>query len=82
MSVFRTAPGPRPHTCPIVGCPYRLPWRLLMCPAHFKLVPPELRRRLWDAWNNGSPRSYAAYLEAREAAIRSVDPARGGGARS
>ena len=67
------------HRCPIAGCPYRLPYRTLLCSTHWGMVPPDLKRRVWDTWGNGSPKDHAAYLEARSAAIAAVERKRVGG---
>ena len=59
----------RLHKCAISGCEEMISRRLLMCPAHWRMVPQPQQRAVYNTWRNGGA---AAYLAAREAAIRSV----------
>lgn len=59
------------HACPIPGCTHTgLPFAILMCPFHWRWVPPALQERVNLAWNRGAPRP--DYSEARAAAIDAV----------
>ena len=45
---------PTTHRCPIGDCPARVPHEQLMCPRHWRLVPPSLKRALYRAWQRGA----------------------------
>jgi hypothetical protein len=57
------------HKCPLEGCSKQVPHHILMCYPHWKQVPPEIQKRVNRTWREGP---VEAYLQAREAAIRSV----------
>ncbi len=57
------------HTCPAPGCTKRLPQHLLFCRTHWFLCPAPLRDEVLRTWR---AQHMAAYLPAREAAIRAV----------
>lgn len=64
------------HTCHAEGCTVRIPRRLLMCRRHWYMVPPELRRRVWETHRlgqeAGDERPSAEWCEAADAAIAAV----------
>lgn len=41
------------HVCHAVGCVVEVPPRLLMCPRHWRMVPPHLQRAVWAAYVPG-----------------------------
>lgn len=45
---------PTTHRCPIGDCPAQVPHERLMCPRHWRLVPPSLKRALYRAWHGGA----------------------------
>jgi hypothetical protein len=64
------------HPCPIPGCCYRrLPFGLLMCPNHWRLVPRALQKQVYAAWNRGQPST--DYKHVRAAAIRAATDGEG-----
>lgn len=58
------------HNCPVTGCDKQMPQHLLMCPAHWRLVPEGLQRAVNRNWRNGNTK---AYLAARAQAITAVN---------
>lgn len=63
--------------CPIGECQERIPIARLMCPRHWRLVPPSLKRALRRAWRTGQGagtdahrRAMAACVEAAQAACQ------------
>jgi len=63
------------HLCHAVGCTVEVPPKLLMCKAHWYMVPGDLRRRVWATYVKGqeirkdpSP----DYFDAAQAAIDAV----------
>jgi hypothetical protein len=70
----------RPHHCHAIDCKLDVPPRLLMCAAHWALVPAELQRRVYAAYTPGQEHlGYVtgAYLEAAAAAVQAVARAEG-----
>jgi hypothetical protein len=64
------------HACPIPGCRYHsLPYGLLMCPDHWRLVPRALQKQVYAAWNKGRPT--VDYIHVRKDAIKAVTAAQG-----
>jgi hypothetical protein len=41
---------PPDHRCPIHGCAQVVPYRQLMCAAHWSKVPKDLQKQVYDAW--------------------------------
>jgi hypothetical protein len=63
------------HRCHATGCDKAVPPRLLMCKAHWYMVPPELRARVWFTYRPGQETDKdpsPEYLEAMRAAIDAV----------
>lgn len=62
------------HPCPVTPCPTRVAYNKVMCPRHWKLVPPAIQNAVYRAWNHGQGAgSYAhtaAIMRAIEAARR------------
>jgi hypothetical protein len=68
------------HTCHAEGCDVRVPPRMLMCRAHWFMVPKTLRGRVWATYVHGQERRKdptPEYLEAAQAAIDAVAAAEG-----
>lgn len=61
------------HTCPTAGCTAQVPEDRLMCPAHWRLVPRGLQRRVYDTWARGTMPDPDAYLAVRQRAIDAVN---------
>lgn len=56
------------HACPITDCRHKsLAFGRMMCFQHWSLVPPDLKREVWDLWRT-KPLS-EAYMQARKRAI-------------
>ena len=58
------------HPCPVPGCTATLPFRILMCRAHWRQVPRALQLRVYATWNDAHPTS--DYLAVRQEAIDAV----------
>ena len=41
------------HTCHVNRCDKRVPPRMLMCRAHWRLVPPVMQRAVYDSYRPG-----------------------------
>ncbi len=66
---------PPAHRCHARGCVRVVPPRMLMCTAHWKMVPRELQREVWRQYRDGQERRKdptGAYLDAANAAIDAV----------
>lgn len=64
------------HTCHARRCARRIPPAMLMCPRHWFMVPPILRRKVWAEYRPGQEidkRPTMAYLVAADAAVNAVD---------
>jgi hypothetical protein len=62
------------HPCPIRRCPREVPDHLLMCGAHWRMVPGPMRRAVWAAYGpHGEGLGTPALRAAQLAAIGSVD---------
>jgi len=61
------------HTCPVHTCGRQVGGDKLMCPRHWLMVPPELRRAVWGAWRNGDGYGTPEHGEAIAAATGFVD---------
>lgn len=64
------------HKCHATGCEKEVPPRMLMCAAHWRMVPKTIQRRVWNTYVEGQeirkdPTS--AYLNAMAQAIRFVE---------
>lgn len=63
------------HVCHAVGCERRVDPKLLMCPRHWRMVPPEQQRAVWVHYRPGQERDKRPtleYLRAAHAAVESV----------
>ena len=69
-------PSPRPHFCHVPGCKSEVHPAYLMCRPHWKKVPAELQRQVWQAFSPGQEKGQTAvtpeYLAAAKAAIAAV----------
>ena len=67
------------HSCTVGDCRTQVPREQLMCPRHWSLVPPSLKRALYRAWQGGAgagSREHEAAMRACvEAAQASCQPA-------
>ena len=59
----------RTHRCPVGDCTARVPCEQLMCPTHWQLVPPKLKRALRQAWRGGQGAGTRAHRAAARACI-------------
>jgi hypothetical protein len=63
--------------CPINGCRVQIDSKLLMCPAHWGMVPKPLRSEVWRWYRNGQEnhpeRVSTMYLDAANRAIKAVE---------
>jgi hypothetical protein len=55
--------------CPAHGCGARIDFSRLMCRDHWRLVPWELRGRVWATWRSGEGTSSPEHQAAVRAAI-------------
>jgi hypothetical protein len=60
------------HACPIRGCGKRVPDYQLMCGRHWRLVHPNLQRRLYRAWARGAGAGSDEHAEAMRLCIEEV----------
>lgn len=63
------------HLCHAKGCPVTVPPKLLMCPTHWRMVPPAAQRAVWATYVKGQEirkDPTDAYLAAADAAILAV----------
>ena len=81
---FLKQEGSMAHKCPASRCMVQCPGHLLMCRAHWFMVPQRVRQQVLDAWKaleaakSGSVRPeyqdrLAAYQLVRERAVREVN---------
>lgn len=66
---------PEQHLCHAVGCNVRTLPNRLMCPPHWFMVPPEIRRRVWQLYRPGQEEDHAPsqpYIDAAREAINAV----------
>ena len=61
------------HRCPITGCVERVPDHQLMCVRHWRLVSPDLRSRLYQAWDSGRGVGTAQRHETMRLAVNEVE---------
>lgn len=59
------------HVCAVPGCLVLIRHDKLMCPRHWRQVPPALKARLTRAWNHGSTDA-ATWISVRRACIDAV----------
>lgn len=64
-----------PHYCHAEACEVKVPPRMLMCLAHWRMVPKPLQDAVWDAYVPGQEQRMdpsGGYLVAATAAIEAV----------
>lgn len=61
------------HFCPIDGCERTVADHLLMCQAHWRLVPPVLQRKVYAAYRRGEGLGTPELAEAQAAAIAAAN---------
>ena len=63
------------HGCSATGCPKQIPLNLLMCMAHWRMVPAPLAREVLDAWRGlgRTCHDLTAVQAHREAAARAIE---------
>lgn len=61
------------HDCPAKVCTKSVSQSMLMCRAHWYMVPKPLRNAVYDAWANGHGAGTPAHRAAILAAIEAVD---------
>lgn len=54
------------HRCPADGCTVDVPFHMLACAPHWRLVSPETKRRVYSAWRHGT---VEAHVTARAQAV-------------
>jgi len=64
---------PDTHECPASSCTRRVPDRMLMCPADWRLVPVNLQQAVYTAWRNGHGAGTTEHLMAVTDAIDAVN---------
>lgn len=68
------------HTCHADGCTKPIAPAYLMCPAHWRMVPAEIQRRIWLLYRPGQEvdkRPTGQYMTAMRDAIAAVAKAEG-----
>jgi hypothetical protein len=73
MTVRSARTGEPMHDCPGPRCTRRVPDRLLMCGPHWRLVPADLQRAVYAAYNHGRGVGSMELLTAQTAAIAAVN---------
>ena len=63
------------HRCPIGDCPAQIPSGRLMCPRHWRLVPPNLKRTLRRAGGGGDGAGSRTQQRAARACLDAVQAA-------
>ena len=61
------------HACPVDSCNRRVPDHMLMCGVHWKMVHPNLQRRLYGAWARGAGAGTEVHAEAMRECIEEVN---------
>lgn len=64
------------HLCHATGCTVEVPPKLLMCPRHWRMVPPDIQRAVWRHYRPGQEidkRPTKEYLEVMKLAIEVVE---------
>lgn len=63
------------HFCHADGCTVLVAPRFLMCPRHWRMVPPDIQRAIWSAYVPGQEirkNPTAEYMAAFEMAVNAV----------
>jgi hypothetical protein len=66
-------PASTAHNCPAAGCTRRVGQRMLMCRAHWFMVPKPLRDAVYDAYRDGLGAGSPAHRDAILAAVEAVN---------
>lgn len=66
------------HKCALPSCTEQVPLRMLMCLAHWRLVPPDEQAAVWKAYRNRhrGGQYEGDYYNAVKAAVASVEAAK------
>ena len=62
----------RTHQCHAACCRRMVPYHLLMCAEHWRLVPQPLQKRVNDTFRNGATESYHAAVSEAKKAVRAI----------
>ena len=69
----------RDHECHAKGCTRQVPPALFMCAKHWKMVPKEIQRRVWQAYQVGQERGDVLptreYIAVQREAVEAVEKA-------
>jgi hypothetical protein len=65
-----------PKRCPVIGCDERIDPSRLMCRKDWRLVPYDLRGRIWATWRSGEAAFSPEHREAVQKAIAFAQAAR------
>lgn len=57
------------NCCPIANCGAEIPSTMLMCREHWRRVPMEIRRAVWDGYEGRAKSDYEAAVTAAIAAV-------------
>lgn len=57
------------HECPAPGCKRRVPYEMLACRVHYRLLPNPIRNRLYRTWRDGDGAGSPEHAAAIEACI-------------
>lgn len=60
------------HSCAAIGCDARVPRGMLMCLAHWHMVPKALQRAVWRTWRALLQRKGAESRQAYEVAVKAA----------
>jgi hypothetical protein len=68
------------HKCHAEGCPAIIATHLLMCRRHWRMVPPQIQRSVYQSWavQQHISEPVEGYVKARTAAIEAVKTREGG----
>jgi hypothetical protein len=68
------------HKCHADGCTTIVPTQMLMCRRHWRIVPPQTQRSVYEGWavQRQTSEPVAEYVQARTAAIKAVKRKEGG----
>lgn len=61
------------HECPVDGCQIQVHEHLLMCSSHWRVVPHQLKTRVYRAWADGEGRGTVEHSAACQAAVAAVN---------
>ena len=68
------------HKCHADGCTTIVPTQMLMCRRHWRMVPPQIQRSVYQSWavQQHTSEPVERYVKARTAAIAAVKTRKGG----